>query len=86
MRIWVKEIKDNHLIRDMVVEDYGDDTRTHKVMTALSTVCDSFDLGHPIWLDSNIKEFQLFAKTRFLRDSFVEPIDFDYLEFGIIEE
>lgn len=60
--------------------------RTHKVFQALDEVCLRFDLGKPIWLDSNIREFQRHAKTRFGQDSFIEQIPFDYLEFQIIEE
>ena len=44
------------------------------------------DLGHPIWLDSNIHAFQRHDKTRFSQDNFVEGIDFDYLEIQVIEE
>lgn len=86
MRIWAKEFLDNRLIKDMVVTDTGDDTRTHKVFHALEEVCRAFDLGAPIWLDSNITEFQTHAKTRFRKDSFMEEIPFDFLEFQIIEE
>ena len=39
-----------------------------------------------IWLDSNIQDFQLHAKTRFNQDNFIEQIPFDYLEIHIIEE
>lgn len=86
MRIWAKEISDNRLIKDMVVEDTSDDTRTHKVFNALEEVCHAFDLGKPIWLDSNISEFQIHAKTRFTKDCFIEEIPFDFLEFQVIEE
>ena len=44
------------------------------------------DLGTPIWLDMNIADFKRHNKTRFTQDSFVESIDFDYLEIQIIEE
>ena len=86
MRIWAKEILDNRLVKDMVVTDNGDETRTHKVFQALDEVCHAFDLGKPIWLDSNITDFQIHAKTRFTKDSFIEEIPFDYLEFQVIEE
>lgn len=86
MRIWAKEFLDNRLIKDMVVTDNGEETRTHKVFHALEEVCRAFDLGQPIWLDSNISEFQIHAKTRFRKDSFIEEIPFDFLEFQIIEE
>lgn len=86
MRIWAKEILDNRLVKDMVVTDTSDETRTHKVFQALDEVCHAFDLGKPIWLDSNITDFQIHAKTRFTKDSFIEEIPFDYLEFQVIEE
>lgn len=86
LRIWAKLFADNHMLRDTVVEDTGNDTRTHKVFHALEEVCHQFDLGQPIWLESNVSEFQHHAKTRFYQDSFIEAIDFDYLELHIIEE
>lgn len=45
-----------------------------------------FDLGKPIWLDSNVEEFKRHAKTRFTQDCFIEHVDFDYLELHVIEE
>lgn len=85
-RLWAKIIKDNHLLRDTVICDETDDTRTHKIFHALDSVCYEFDLGKPIWLDSNIAEFKRHAKTNFHQDSFIEEIDFDYLQIQIIEE
>jgi hypothetical protein len=86
LRIWAKIFQENHMLRDTVVEDETQDTRTHKVFHALEEVCHRFDLGQPIWLDKNITEFQQHAKTRFYQDSFIEPVDFDYLEFHVLEE
>lgn len=86
MRIWAKEWKNNHMLRDMTVCDDSDDTRTHKVFHALDEICYAFDLGKPIWLDANIEEFKRHAKTRFHQDSFIENIPFDYLEIQVIEE
>ena len=86
MRIWAKIVRDNHLLRDYVVENTSDETRTTKVFGALRETCEEFDLAVPIWLDSNIREFQRNAKTRFRQDSFVEIIDFDFLELHVIEE
>lgn len=74
------------MVRDMTVCDDSGDTRTHKVFRALDEVCYAFDLGKPIWLDANIKEFQRRAKVRFYQDSFIENIPFDFLEIHIIEE
>ena len=85
-RLWGKEFKDNHMIKDTTICDDSDDTRTHKIFNALDEICYEFDLEKPIWLDSNIKDFKLHDKTRFTRDSFIEEIDFDYLEIHVIEE
>ncbi|MCR5848432.1 MAG: hypothetical protein K6G75_09990 [Lachnospiraceae bacterium] len=85
-RLWIKEIKDNHLIKDLTIKDESNDTRTHKVFKSLETGCLDLDLPVPIWLDKNISEFKSVSKTRFSKDSFIESIDFDYLEIQIIEE
>lgn len=85
-RLWAKVFEDNHLIKDTVIEDSGDDTRTHKVFHALDEVCYRFDLGKPIWLDATIQDFRRHDKARFTQDNFIETIDFDYLEIHVIEE
>ena len=85
-RLWGKEFKDNHMIKDTTICDDSDDTRTHKIFNALDEICYEFDLSKPIWLDSNIHDFQLHAKTRFGQDQFIEHIEFDYLEIQVIEE
>ena len=85
-RLWAKEFKDNRMLRDTVIEVDNDDTRTHKIFHAIDEVCHEFDLSNPIWLDSNIKEFQRVDKTRFRKDNFIDDIDFDFLEMQVIEE
>ena len=54
-RLWGKIFKDNHMLRDTVIEDDRNDTRTHKIFDSLDQICYDFDLGKPIWLDSNIQ-------------------------------
>ena len=85
-RMWAKIWKNNHMIKDTTICDDSDDTRTHKIFNALDEICYEFDLSKPIWLDSNIHDFQLHAKTRFGQDQFIEHIEFDYLEIQVIEE
>ena len=85
-RLWAKEFKDNRMLRDTVICDDSDETRTHKIFNALEEICYEFDLSKPIWLDTNIREFQKHAKVRFYQDSFIDGIDFDYLEIQVIEE
>ncbi len=86
MRIWFKQWKDTRLREDLVIEDYSDDTRTHKVFSALEQACYQMDLGRPLWLDVTIRDFKAHAKARFTRDCFMEEIPFDYLEIEVIEE
>ena len=85
-RMWGQLWKDNHLLKDTVVENDRNDSRTHKVFQALEEICYEFDLGKPIWLSSNVSEFQRHSKTRFRKDSFIEEVPFDYLEIQILEE
>lgn len=86
-RLWGKIIKENHLIQDMVYENNDSSlNRTKKVFHGLHEICMTFDLQEPIWLDKNINDFKRFDKTRFDQDSFIETIEFDYLEIYVIEE
>ena len=85
-RLWGKMWTDNHLIQDTVICDDSNDTRTHKILNALETICYDWNLSKPIWLESNIQEFKRHDKTRFRSDNFIDAIDFDYLEIQIIEE
>lgn len=86
MKIWGKIFKDNRLVVDTVVTNDSEDSRTTKILSCLDTMCYELDLSRPIWLDSTIKEFNRLGKCRFTTDSFIETIEFDYLEFHIIEE
>lgn len=85
-RLWGRLVKENHLIKDYVSVRNYEDTRTHKVFAALDEICCEFDLQVPIWLDQNITDFQKRGKCRFTKDSFIEQIDFDYLEIQDISE
>ena len=86
MKIWFKLWKDTRLTASETEEIDDHDTRTHKIFRALEEACVRFDLGKPIWLDSNVAEFKRHSKTRFTKDNFVEEIEFDYMEIQILEE
>ncbi len=85
-RLWGKIFKENRLIKDTVICNDSQDTRTHKIFDALDKICYEFDLGKPIWLDASVTEFRKHRKARFRQDSFIEQIDFDYLEIQVLEE
>ncbi|MFI3172151.1 MAG: hypothetical protein R3Y58_07285 [Eubacteriales bacterium] len=86
MRIWGKIFKNNRMLRDIVIEDYSNETRTHKIFHAIEEICYEFDLSKPIWLDSTVADFKRHAKCRFTSDNFIDTIEFDFLEFHVIEE
>ena len=86
-RLWAKIFKNSRLLKDMTVSNDNEElNRTKKVFVAIDEVCVAFDLSRPIWLDSNIEEFKRYDRTRFTKDSFIESVDFDYLEVHVIEE
>ena len=86
-RLWGKICKDNCLIKDITIKNSDESlNRTRKIFNAIDQICSEFNLGHPIWLESNIEEFKRYDKTRFFQDSFIDSIDFDYLEIHVIEE
>ncbi|MGN0151558.1 MAG: hypothetical protein ACI39Q_03710 [Wujia sp.] len=86
-RIWGQLFKNHKVIKDHIVciEDYSM-TRTQKVYKALEEICYEFDLSKPIWLKANQTAFIQRSRTRFTQDNFIEQIDFDYLDFQVIEE
>lgn len=86
-RLWAKLIKNNKTIKDIVIENDDQSlSRTKKVFQAVDDICYEFDLAKPIWLDASIEDFNKHNKVRFTQDSFIESIDFDYLEIDVIEE
>ena len=85
-RLWGKIWKDNRLLKDTVICDDSEDTRTHKIFRGLESICYEMDLGNPIWLESTIRHFKKHGKARFYQDNFIEQIDFDYLEIQVIGE
>ncbi len=85
-RLWVKCWKNARLVKDTVVERPEEDTPTHKIFHSLEDACHELDLGIPIWLEKNIKEFKRSKKTRFYQDNFMESIPCDYVEIQILDE
>lgn len=86
MKFWARLFKENRMTKDTVVIIDGGDTRTHKVFEAIEKICYDFDIGRPVWLDLNINDFKKYSKVRFFRDSFMEEVPFDYMEFSVLEE
>ena len=85
-RMWIKLWKDNRLVKDLTAENAEPVNRTKKVFDAMDRACEAWNLPKPIWLQNNLKEFKKSSRTRFGQDSFIESVDFDWLELHVIEE
>ena len=86
MRFWARTFKENRMTKDLTVKIDGGDTRTHKVFAAIEKISYELDIPKPIWLDLNISDFKKYSKVRFGKDSFIEEVPFDYLEFSVLAE
>ena len=67
-RMWVKEWKDNHMIRDITICDAADPSeknRTKKVFDTLEEACYELDVAKPIWSNGLIRH--AFQRTALLR-------------------
>jgi hypothetical protein len=85
-RMYAREVRNGHMVREMTVCDTRKVNRTKKVLEGLDAVCNAFDLSRPIWLESTIEDFKLHSMARFNNDAFIDDIAFDYLELQVIEE
>ena len=87
LRLWVKMFQNNKIVKDCVTQNSNYKlSRTKMILSCLEKACHELDLASPIWLELNIKDFQLHSKTRFSADNFIEATDFDYLEVQILDE
>jgi hypothetical protein len=74
------------MLQDFMYEDNSEETRTHKIFSAVDKASYEFDTSKPLWLDSTVREFKKHGKARFTKDNFVDEIPFDFLEIHVIEE
>ena len=57
-----------------------------KYIDCLERACYEFEPWKTNVVDKNKREFISHARTCFYQDNFIEHIDFDYLDFQVIEE
>lgn len=78
--IWVRLMKKNRIDRDLVrpckMEDWQD---------ALEGACHDLDVPRPMILPRHERDWDEFAQARFLKDHFVEHVDFDRMEVEFID-
>ncbi len=73
--LWVREIKRNRIVRDIVVlcpERGWED--------AMVAACRALDIGVPMLVEKHRRDFEQFNQLRFLPEHFLETVPFDRLE------
>ena len=76
MRIWVKVMKGDKILKDTIYQNYGEVT-FDTFFTHLSAICHELDIPTPVLLKTHVQNFNEFHNMRFLPRDFVESIDFD---------
>lgn len=74
-KLWVREIRKNKILRDVVVPcERGEWSQ------GLVAACHELDIGAPILVVRHERDFSEFGQARFLPEHFMEPVAFDRLE------
>lgn len=76
-------IKNNKIIKDIVVEDNLDGSYQEKLKRCIDNICKQVDIARPYWLPINVDEYNKRRKAIFDYNNFVEDINFDKF---IVEE
>lgn len=87
-RLWCKLFDEsNHLMKDMVYANSDIDiNRTKKIFDGIKEACYTFDLSEPIWLDSNIADFQRHSKVRFTKDNLLIQLTLLIWKFRLLKK
>lgn len=85
-RIWVKKIKNNKTITSLNIKNNENINLIEKRNKCLVEACQKFDLSVPIILKRHEDDFSEFNYITFYPDDFIDDIDFDKLEFELIDD
>lgn len=85
-RLWAKAIKNNKTIKSIDVKNGENISQELKLKKCLSEIFNKLDISAPIWLSKHDKEFMEFKKIIFLKDDFIDEVNFDKLEIDLIDD
>ena len=75
MKVWAKIMKGDKLAKDIIFEgDYALNSSGFQSM--LQEIAYRLDIATPVTLESHIKHFAQFNRTKYLPRDFVEEVDF----------
>ena len=75
MKVWAKIMKGDKLVKDVIFEgEYSLTTSDFQRM--LQEIAYRLDIATPVSLESHLKHFAQFNRTKYLPCDFVEDVDF----------
>ena len=78
VRIWAKVVKDDKILRQYMFETEGV-TDYSLFFDYLEDICSHLDVGTPVLLKTHLFNYAKYNTVKFIKDDFVEKIDFDKL-------
>ena len=77
-KIWARVIKEEKIVKDVMYINESNYNRK-QFHTYLSEICKESDLETPILLTQHVHNFEEFNSVKFLKEDFLEEINFNYL-------
>ena len=78
VRIWAKVVKDDKILRQYMFETEGV-TDYSLFFDYLEDICSHLDVSTPVLLKTHLFNYAKYNTVKFIKDDFVEKIDFDKL-------
>ena len=78
VRIWAKVIKDEKIIKQYVFETEGT-TDYSLFFDYLEDICSHLDIATPVLIKTHLFNYAKYNTVKFIKDDFVETINFDKL-------
>ncbi|MBQ9276587.1 MAG: hypothetical protein IJ226_03235 [Clostridia bacterium] len=75
MKVWAKIMKSDKLVKDIIFEgEYS--LKMSDYQSMLQEIAYRLDIATPVSLESHLKHFEKFNRTKYLPRDFVEDVDF----------
>jgi hypothetical protein len=83
--IWVRTLKEDKLQKNQITS-FEQKFKKEEFFDYVSKICNELDIPTPVILSKHINHFVSFNNTSFIKEDFVEPIDFDKLILEFCKE
>lgn len=72
--IWVKLISEQRIVNDFIYKSSGENLEQ-----MLRSICEKADIPAPLLLEKHKRQYKTFNQTKFIKEEFVESVNFDRL-------